>query len=76
MYARVSRLLTDGPAKKLEEIVRGGIAAERIKLADDGRVLFDFCTDEIDKCNTKFDVLQLVDIYTEKYLLAYTANEG
>ena len=63
---------------KLEDLLKddGGVAGQHIKLAAGKSVLFDFCTDRIGECNAQLDVLELVDIYNEKYLLTYTANEG
>jgi len=62
---------------KLEEIINDiGPAGQRIKLAAGRHVLFDLCTDGVGECNAKLDVLELEDMYREKYLLAYTANEG
>jgi len=61
---------------KLEEIVGDGPSGQRVKLVADRSVLFDFCTDGTSECNAKLDILELEDMYTEKYLLAYTADEG
>jgi len=61
---------------KLDKILGAGPAGQRIRLADGRNVLFDFCTDGISECNAELDVLELEDIYMEKYLLAYTADEG
>jgi len=47
-----------------------------IKLAAGRSILFDFCTDGVGECNAELGVLEVRDVYTEKYLLAYTANEG
>jgi len=66
-----------GPAMKLEEIVGEEVpSGQRIKLAAGRSILFDLCTDGIGECNAELGVLELEDMYTEKYLLAYTVNEG
>ena len=62
---------------KLEDIADENMAAgQRIKLASGQSVLLDFCSDDIGECTTQLDVLELEDVYTEKYLLAFTAAEG
>jgi len=66
-----------GPAMKLEEILDDDVpGGQRIKLAAGRSILFDLCTNGIGECNAELGVLEVRDVYTEKYLLAYTANEG
>jgi len=66
-----------GPAMRLKDIVGDTVpSGQRIKLAAGRSVLFDFCTDGTGECNGELGVLELEDMYTEKYLLAYTAHEG
>jgi len=62
---------------KLEEILDDDVpGGQRIKLAAGRSILFDLCTNGIGECNAELGVLEVRDVYTEKYLLAYTANEG
>ena len=66
-----------GPVRRLDEILGDDVpGGQRIKLAAGRSILFDFCTDGIGECNAELGVLEVRDIYTEKYLLAYTVNEG
>ena len=61
----------------LEQIINDKTPSnQRIMLAAGRSVLFDLSTGGISKRNVKLDVLELEDIYTEKYLLAYPINEG
>jgi len=77
MYVCICLLLIVGPAIKLEDIANENMpGGQRIKLASGQSVLLDFCADEIGECNTTLDVLELKDVYTEKYLLSFTADDG
>lgn len=76
-FQRLTRRDTQlGPVRRLDEILGDDVpGGQRIKLAAGRSILFDFCTDGIGECNAELGVLEVRDVYTEKYLLAYTVNE-
>jgi len=62
---------------KLEEIIKeNGPVGQHVKPAAECSVLCDFRDDGMGEYNAELGVLELRDMYTEKYLLAYTANES